>query len=258
MSLPWDHETGKALRAAQAVLAPADIAWFEAAHAPAFLDPAAAMERIFGQLLGSDAEPAVNADIEPEAAAAMRRREPHLGARAPTESAARPSPVTAPARRIARDPHARPPVSVRPHRPVARDDASAPVQSRDVDAIATARSVAGQPPTKPGAVPDASPEATVQAGATIPDERATSRRDSSARVEERSGSNGIRRALVATDQASRGTARPTDRHATTSRRARRRSGPARSAPCGCAEHAPGQRTLRAEQPVPFGDRQPIR
>ena len=86
MNLPWDQEAGKALRAAQAVLAPADVAWFEAAHAPAFSDPAAAMERIFGQLLGGDAEPAANADLEPEAAAPMRRHEPRVGGRAPTES----------------------------------------------------------------------------------------------------------------------------------------------------------------------------
>ena len=155
MNLPWDQETGKALRAARAVLAPADVAWFEAAHAPAFLDPAAAMERIFGELLGGDAEPAANADIEPEAAAPMRRHEPRVGGHAPTESAARPVPSSAPARRIARDPHARPPVSVRPLRPVARDDRSDRVQARDVDVTATAGSAAGRPPTKPGAVPDA-------------------------------------------------------------------------------------------------------
>jgi hypothetical protein len=177
VSLPWDHETGKALRAARAVLAPVDIAWFEAAHAPAFLDPAAAMGASSANCSAAMRGLQVNADIEPEAAAAMRRREPHLGARARIGSAA--VAVTAPAPHRARSACASAGF-VRPHRPVARDDASAPVQSRDVDAIATARSVAGQPPTKPGAVPDASPEATVQAGATIPDERATSRRDSSA------------------------------------------------------------------------------
>ena len=209
MNLPWDQEAGRALRAAQAVLAPADIAWFEAAHAPAFLDPAAAMERIFGQLLGGDAEPAANADIEPEAADPLRRRAPHLGERAATEPTARPPLMTAPARRITRDPHARPPVSVRPHRPVAHDDPS--VHVGDAGARVTAGTVAGQPPTKPGAVPDASPKAMVQPGATIPDERATPRRESSERVEERPGSNEIRRALVAADQASRGTARSTDR-----------------------------------------------
>ena len=89
VNLPWDQEAGKALRAAQAVLAPADIAWFEAAHAPAFFDPAAAMERIFGQLLGGDAGPAAHADIEPETAAPMRRHEPRVGERVPTESAGR-------------------------------------------------------------------------------------------------------------------------------------------------------------------------
>ena len=92
MNLPWDQEAGKALRAAQAVLAPADVAWFEAAHAPAFFDPAAAMEHIFGQLLGGDAGPAANADLEPEAVAPMRRHEHRVGGHAPTEPAARPAP----------------------------------------------------------------------------------------------------------------------------------------------------------------------
>ena len=260
MSLPWDHETGKALRAARAVLAPVDIAWFEAAHAPAFLDPAAAMERIFGQLLGSDAEPAANADIEPEAAAAMRRREPHLGARAPTELAARPSPVTAPARRIARDPHARPPVSVRPHRPVAGDDASAPVQSRDVDAIATARSVAGQPPTKPGAVPDASPRRRrCKPARRIPDERATSRRKPSAR-QSRNVPDRTEYAVPSWRPMASirvGTARPTDPardHVPGARAARYPGGlpgPRHAGLRGARRAWFRERTLRAEQPVPF-------
>ena len=51
MNLPWDQEAAKALRAAQAVLAPADIAWLEAAHAPAFPDPSAAMERTWSPRL---------------------------------------------------------------------------------------------------------------------------------------------------------------------------------------------------------------
>ena len=199
MNLPWDQETGKALRAARAVLAPADIAWFEAAHAPAFPDPTAAMERIFGELLGGDAEPAANADLEPEAATPLRRHESRVGERAPSESAARPLPSSAPARRIARDPHARPPVSIRPLRPVARDDRSDRTPARDGRVTATAGSAAGRPPTQPGAVPDVWPEAAAHAGAGTPDERSMSLSPSV--VEHRPGSNGLRRAQAATDVA---------------------------------------------------------
>jgi hypothetical protein len=179
------------------VLASADIAWFEAAHAPAFPDPTAAMERIFGELLGGDAWPAANADLEPEAAIPLRRHESRVGERAPSESAARPVPSSAPARRIARDPHARPPVSVRPLRPLARDERPDRVPARDGDVTAIAGSAAGRPPTQPGAVPDAWPEPPAQAGAVIPDERSMSL--SRSVVEHRPGSNGLRRAQVTTD-----------------------------------------------------------
>ena len=122
VNLPWDQEAGKALRAAQAVLAPADVAWFEAAHAPAFLDPAAAMERIFGQLLGGDAEPAANADHRARVRSSdAPARASCRSARADAESAAgrrfRPRP-----RAASRAIRLRVRISVRPLRPVARDE----------------------------------------------------------------------------------------------------------------------------------------
>jgi hypothetical protein len=48
-------------------------------------------------------------------------------------------------------------------------------------------------------MPDAWPEPMAQAGASVPDERGAPRRDSSSVVEDRPASNGIRRAVVATD-----------------------------------------------------------
>ena len=74
-----------------------------------------------------------------------------------------------------------------------------PVHARDVGVATTAGSAAGRLPTKPGAVPDAGPEPMAQPGASIPDERGAPRRNSSSVVEDRPASNGIRRALVATD-----------------------------------------------------------
>jgi hypothetical protein len=216
VNLPWDQEAAKALRAAQAVLAPADIAWFEAAHAPAFPDPSAAMERTFGELLGSDAEPAFSTDVEPEAIGQMRRHEPHVGERAPAAGAAtRPSSTptststSTPARRIARSPHTRSSVSVRPHRPVARDDPFDPVHTHDVAAAATASPVTGRPRTEPDAVPAARPEPVAKPGTTIPMERGTSLPGPSPRTQDHS--NGIRPGRVAADAESfRDTARRED------------------------------------------------
>jgi hypothetical protein len=224
VNLPWDQEAAKALRVARAVLAPADMAWFEAAHAPAFPDPSAAMERTFGQLLGSDAEPVSSTEIEPEAIGPMPRREPHVGERAPAAgSAARPS--STPARRIARNPQARSSVTIRPHRPVARDDQSDPVHARDVDPAATDSPVTGRPAAKsgavsgakpdavPGAWPDAAPgawpEHVAKPGSPVPMERGTSWSDPSPLVEDRS--NESRPARVAADPESfRDTARHDD------------------------------------------------
>ena len=213
MNLPWDQEAAKALRAAQAVLAPADIAWLEAAHAPAFPDPSAAMERTFGELLGSDAEPAFSTGIEPEAIGRMRRHEPHVGERAPAAGVATrpsststptstptPTSTSTPARRIARSPHARSSVSVRPHRPVARDDQFDPVHTHDVDATATASPVTGRPRTEPDAVPAARPEPVAKPGTTIPMERGTSLPGPSPRTQDHS--NGIRPGRVAADAES--------------------------------------------------------
>jgi hypothetical protein len=234
MSLPWDQETATALRAAQAVLAPADLAWFEAAHASAFLDPAAAMERIFGELLGDDAAPAADADLEPESIATMRRREPHVTERAPAEPAARPAFPSAPARRVARDPHPRSP-SIRPYRPFARDDA--PVHARSLDAPASAGAVHREP-SKPSATPDASPEPIARAGAPIAEQRATDR-ELVSRADDRPGSNGIRRALAAADPpAQRGMARTVDQPLAPGARA---AEPERSSPHQAA--APGTRLV---------------
>ena len=234
MSLPWDQETAIALRAAQAVLAPADLAWFEAVHASAFLDPAAAMEQVFAQLLGDDAAPAADGALEPEGIATMRRREPHVTERAPTESTARPALSPAPARRVTRDAHARSP-SIRPHRPLAHDDAS--VHARGLDAPANAGAVNAEPAMR-SATPDASPEPIARAGAPIAEEHAAAR-ELASRADDRPGSNGIRRALVAPDPpAPRGIARAADQPLASGAHA---ADPERSPPHQAA--APGTRLV---------------